>query len=467
VLAEADFELDKLIESVIQAAAESCRDKDVEVACYYPPALQAAVLGDEGRLRQVLLNLLGNAVKFTEHGDLTFRTTPAARTPDGRAQVTFAVADTGIGIAEGDLPLLFEPFAQIDASANRQFGGTGLGLPITRQLIGLMGGQLDVRSQPGSGSEFSFTIPLTSRPGSPVRRPWAGSLSGQRLLIVHHHPASRQLLSEHADAWGLEAAAVPDARSALDCLRSAAEHHQPYAMAIIDQQIPDVNGVHLTRLIMADPAIAATKIVMLTSGSYRDEEAAIIAGAAAGLPKPVCPSQIYNCLLNLLDTATDTDADADTDANANTAKAGQNFDSPVPGHIKADWGPILLAEDNEINQMVAADNLSMLGYRVDIARNGIEAVRLATTNSYLAVLMDCQMPTMDGFTATAQLRRQELPDQHLPIIAMTAGALAEDKQRCLDAGMDDYLAKPLDPNQLRAALTRWTSQLPGPRPPAT
>jgi CheY-like chemotaxis protein len=246
---------------------------------------------------------------------------------------------------------------------------------------------------------------------------------------------------------------VHDSRAALDLLRSAAEHHQPYQVTIIDRHMPGLSGVHLTRQIKDDPAIAAIKVVMLTSGSYQDEEDATSAGAVAALPKPVGLSQVYNCLVGLLDPG-----------EAQAARQAQA--SPASNQASVDRGLILLAEDNEINQMVAADNLSMLGYRVDIARNGIEAVQLATTTPYQAILMDCQMPKMDGYTATAQLRNQERPDQHIPIIAMTAGALAEDRQRCLAAGMDDYLTKPIDPDQLRAALHRWTRKTSAPPVPA-
>jgi PAS domain S-box-containing protein len=445
-LIETGFELDRLIESAVQVAAEASRGKDIEVACYYPPALPAAVRGDDGRLRQVLLNLLGNAVKFTEHGEVTLLARPAASAPDGRPQATFTVTDTGIGIAPGDLSLLFQPFSQVDAAANRQFGGTGLGLTIARQLIELMGGNLDVRSQLGAGSRFSFTIPLPPQPGPPAPHTRASSsLLAKRLLIVDDNPASRRLLSEHARAWGMDATAVPDSRAALDLLRSAAERHRPYLVSIIDRHLPGLSGAHLTQQIMDDPAIAAIKVVLLTSGSYQDEEEATAAGAVAALPKPVSLSQVYNCLVGLFDPD-----------GAEAARQAQA--APARNRARGDRGLILLAEDNEINQMVAADNLSMLGYRVDIARNGIEAVRLAVATPYQAILMDCQMPKMDGYTATAKLRDQERPDQHVPIIAMTAGALPEDKQRCLDAGMDDYLTKPIDPDQLRAALIRWAAK---------
>jgi PAS domain S-box-containing protein len=441
-LVDAGFELDKLLESVVQVAAEAGRDKDLEIVGYYPPGLPTAVRGDDGRLRQALLNLLGNAVKFTEHGEVLIRASPAAATPDGTPQVTFAVFDTGIGISADHLPLLFKPFSQVDASANRQFGGTGLGLPIARQLIELMGGELEVRSQPGQGSEFSFTIPLPPQIGPSARHPVANCLSAQRLLIVDDNATGRRLLSEHASAWGMDPTAASDGDTALSWLRDAAGQHRPYAVAIIDQHMPGLSGVDLARQIIADPAVAATKLVLLTSGSYQDDQTAAAAGAAAVLPKPICPSEIYNCLLDLL--------------GPGAAQAAHHVQlAPVRDPARSDLGLILLAEDNEINQMVAVDNLSMLGYRVDIARNGIEAVHLAGTKPYLAILMDCQMPTMDGYAATAQIRQHERPDQHIPIIAMTAGALAEDKQRCLAAGMDDYLTKPIDPAELRAALGRW------------
>jgi PAS domain S-box-containing protein len=446
---EADFDLHKLLESVVQVAAEAARDKDLEVVGYYPPDLPASVRGDEGRLRQALLNLLGNAVKFTERGEVLIRAVPATPAPDGRPQVTITVIDTGIGIAADDLPLLFQPFSRVDAAPNRQFGGTGLGLAISRELIELMGGHLDVSSQPGQGSQFYFTIPLTLQAaGSEQPRPATDCLAAQRLLIIDDNAHSLQLLSEHASAWGMNPTSIPDGSTAVARLRDAAEHDQPYAVAVIDQQMPGLDGVALTRQIIADTAISAVKLVLLTSGSYHDDEVAAAVGAVAVLPKPICPSQMYNCLQDLLDP--------EAAAHAHLSPARQRT---IGGR-----GLILLAEDNEINQIVAVDNLSLLGYRVDIARDGIEAVRLAGTRPYQAILMDCQMPRMDGYDATAEVRRQERPDQHVPIIAMTAGARTEDRQRCLAAGMDDYLAKPIDPHQLRATLIRWVAEARTPAP---
>jgi PAS domain S-box-containing protein len=454
-LVDSDFDLDLLLETVIQVAAEAGRGKDLEIIGYCPPGLPTAVRGDDGRLRQALLNLLGNAVKFTEHGEVLLRATRATDAADGRPRVTFAVSDTGIGIAAKDLPLLFQPFSQLDAAPDRQFGGTGLGLSIARQLIELMGGRLEVRSELGQGSEFSFTIPLTPRSGSVPQRDTAHCLADQRMLIVDDNPTSRQLLSEHASAWGMSPADVPDGGTALAHLREAAEHHQPYAVAIIDQHMPGLGGLDLTRMINADSTLAATRLVLLTSGTYREDENAEAAGAAAVLSKPICPSEMYNCLVDLLDPS---------------ATESAHLAVPAARTADGDGRLILLAEDNEVNQMVASDMLSMLGYRVDIARNGLEAVQCAISKPYAAILMDCQMPRMDGYAATAELRRQEVEGHRIPIIAMTAGALAEDRDRCLAAGMDDYLTKPIDIDRLRETVERWAagasaSPLPEPRQP--
>jgi PAS domain S-box-containing protein len=441
-LHETGIDLATLVDAVIEVAAELGRDKDLEIIGYYPPGLPV-VRGDDGRLRQVLLNLLGNAVKFTEYGEVILRAELADNAPDGRRYVTFTVTDTGIGIAPDALPSLFEPFSQVDAATDRHFGGTGLGLPIASQLIKLMGGQLSVRSQPGQGSQFSFTIPFSAQSGLPAQRTLArAGAPARRLLIVDDNPTSRQLISEHASAWGLDPVALADGDAALHRLREDNAHQEPYAVAVIGQHLPGLSGTDLTYQIIAAAASTATKFVLLTSGAYQDDEAAAAAGAVAVLPKPISPAKLYDCLQGILDP--------------DPARAtGPGEFTPARDHASGDRGLILLAEDNEINQMVAVDNLTMLGYRVDTARNGIEAVRLATAKPYLAILMDCQMPTMDGYAATAQLRHHERPGQHIPIIAMTAGALTEDRQRCLDAGMDDYIAKPVNPHQLRAILGQW------------
>ncbi|WP_285684946.1 PAS domain S-box protein [Actinoplanes sp. NBRC 103695] len=446
-LIENDFALDHLLEEVVQVAAEIARDKDLEVLGYYPPELPTTLRGDDGRLRQILLNLLGNAVKFTEHGEVVLRAEPAAPTEDGTPQITFTVLDTGIGIAAQDLPRLFQSFSQVDSSTtNREFGGTGLGLTIARQLVELMGGRLEVESQPGRGSRFWFTLPARLRRNAPLDGITPkGLISGKRLLVVDDNPHSRQLITQHSRAWGMIPTAVPDGHAALDRLR----HEPHYDIALIDQHMPGLDGVELISRIAAEPTIAHPPVVLMTAGYHDDDQIATNAGADGMLPKPIGPSQLYNCLLEILNPDIPQAGEPSTIAPAHPADGDSH-------------GPILLVEDNLINQMVAVDTLATLGYQVDIAGNGLEALELAATKPYQAILMDCQMPKMDGYTATAELRHREGTNQHIPIIAMTAGALAEDRQRCYAAGMDDYLAKPIDPDQLQAALDRWSTDTDAP-----
>jgi len=441
-LAESDFDLYELLEAVTQVAAETAREKGIDILSFYPPELPREVRGDPGRLRQILLNLISNAVKFTDHGEVVLRTDPVPA--DNGLRLTFAVTDTGIGIAAPDLERLFEPFAQLDASNTREFGGTGLGLTICEQLLHLMGTHLDVESEPGHGSRFAFTVALAppqgqSRPAKPAKN----ALAGRRVLLIADGAACHQMLTVHAHAWGMYASGAADAHSGLEHLRTQALRGQPYDVALVDQNLPEIPGTDLVRAITSDEAIPPTHLVLLTSGSHSDHLAVEASEAGAILAKPIAPSLLYNCLVQLLDP--------DTARHLN----------PPPGKPDAasvDRGRVLVAEDNEVNQVVAIETLAMLGYHADLARDGVEAVALGTANSYLAILMDCQMPRMDGFAATAELRHREDPDHHIPVIAMTAGALVEDRDRCLAAGMDDYLSKPIDFDELRAVLDRWTAE---------
>jgi PAS domain S-box-containing protein len=444
-LVDADFQLDQVLEEVVQAVAEAARNKHLEIVCDYAPDIPTGLRGDDGRLRQALLNLVGNAVKFTEQGNVVLRAERTGGAGGDRQRVTFTVIDTGIGIARENLAKLFEPFSQADAHSTRKYGGTGLGLTITRQLVELMGGQLEAASELGRGSQFWFTLDFAPQPHPPQRRTHLGlrdCMNGNRLLVVDDNPTSLRLIARHAKAWGMNPSTVLDGHSALKYLREAGRLSRPFRVAIIDQHMPGFDGVELTRTIGTHPDIPPLKVILLTSGSYEDDQNAESAGAAAVLPKPIGPSQLYNCLLELLQPE---------DLPPRPRKS-----EPAPEIRAGAHGLVLLAEDNEINQMVAVDTLSMLGYEVDVARDGIEVLELAGTKPYRAILMDCQMPRMDGYTATAELRKRERGDQHIPIIAMTAHALAEDRQRCLAAGMDDYLAKPIDPVKLQDTLDQWT-----------
>jgi PAS domain S-box-containing protein len=444
-LADVDFDLGALVEEVVNVAAEASRDKSLEVIGYYPAHTPTAVRGDEGRIRQILLNLIGNAVKFTETGEVVLRVEPVRTGGPNRAGApvsgyTFSVTDTGIGIAPSDIARLFDAFTQADTTTSRQFGGTGLGLTISRQLVELMGGRLEVESWTGHGSRFHFTIPLATRPAPAHRSPAHSPLPGRRILIVDDNATSRDMLAEHAASWGMAATTSSSAEAALSRLLDAVHSDDRFDIAVFDQDLSGIDGTELVAQIIGNPAVDNPIIILMASGHDGDER---LAGSVHVLPKPVGPSALYNCLVQVLDP--------DATWAARDYGASAVADRPLHGR-----GPVLLAEDNDINQMVAMDTLAMLGYSADLARNGLEAIQLATTRRYVAILMDCQMPKLDGFEATRELRRREPPGNHVPIIALTAGALTEDRQRCLDAGMDDYLAKPIDPEDLRTALERWT-----------
>ncbi|MEV0902683.1 ATP-binding protein [Actinoplanes sp. NPDC049802] len=418
---------------MLHAAAAAARDKDLDIVAYYPADLPDLVRGDEGRLRQVLLNLVGNAVKFTHQGEVVVRVDPLGPAREDRHRFTFSVTDTGIGIDPEQLDRLFEPFTQADSTTSREFGGTGLGLTISHQLVELMGGHLQVDSEPGHGSRFQFTLTLTGPRDGPAAGPARGGLTAHRMLVVDANPISRRFLTEHVHAWGMQVTTTGDSREALHHLRTAGERGEPYDVVVLDHRPPELDATRLGDHITSDPRIRPRPFCVLLS---RDTSAEHPVDGDV-LAKPVGPSALYNCLLTHF-------------ARDRAERPPAPPDIPAGGR-----GRILLAEDNEINQMVAVDTLSALGYEIDIAANGAEAVALAGSNEYQAILMDCQMPRLDGYQATEQLRHAEQPDRHTPIIAMTAGVLAEDRRRALQAGMDDFLAKPIDADKLRDTLERW------------
>jgi PAS domain S-box-containing protein len=432
----ADFDLRELLDTVIEVAAEAGRGKDIQIISYYPPDLPTTVHGDDGRLRQALLNLVGNAVKFTRQGHVILRAEPASPADAGSPRITFAVIDTGVGIAAPDLPRLFEPFTQVDAATSREFGGTGLGLTICHQFVELLGGELTAQSEPGEGSRFAFTIPLGSAgvpdEGNPPLPAW-------RVLVIDEHPTRRRLVVEHTRHWGFTAVEATDERQALGELRK-----RVHELVIVDDGA--LTDDALTAALGAAVAADECRVVVLASASYHADAPPLPDLGGHLLTKPVGVSRLRDCLHRLCTPGDDTSEDNTTISR--------------PDRGSADRIRILLAEDNHINQMVAEDLLDLLGFDFDLAQNGTEVLRLATDHSYRAILMDCQMPKMDGYAATAALRAREAPGQHIPIIAMTAGALAEDREQCFAAGMDDYLAKPIDPEALRAALERWTSDTP-------
>ena len=421
-----DFDLPAVLDETAALVAPAAEGKGLAVAVHRGARLPATVRGDGGRLRQVLLNLAGNAIKFTGTGSVTLR----AELVEEPLLVRFEVADTGIGIAPADADRLFEPFTQADASTTRTYGGTGLGLAISRQLTEAMGGRIGVDSQPGHGSTFWCEIPF--EPASGAAAGPAPDTGGLRILVVGAGP-DRPALEEDLRSWQMTVAAADTDTGALAMLREAAAHGRPYDLLLLDADAGELDTAALARLVTADDEIPAVHIIVLNESAPAGDDA----GVRTYLPKPVHRSRLYDLLAQSMATVV-----------------------PVPVATQpaaaAEHGTVLLVEDNDINQMVAVGILSRLGYHADVAGDGVAALEMAAARSYDTILMDCRMPRMDGFTATAELRRREAAGaRHTPIIAMTASALVADRERCLAAGMDDYLAKPVNPGELAAALHHW------------
>jgi signal transduction histidine kinase/CheY-like chemotaxis protein len=459
-----DFDLRTTVDETLDLVAKSAADKGVNLACLVHANVPSALRGDPGRLRQILLNLLSNALKFTPQGDVVLSVS-LVQGADERATIRFEVQDSGIGLSPEAQGHLFQSFSQADNSTTRKYGGTGLGLAICKQLTELMGGQIGVESQVGAGSTFWFTVSLATQPPGTalVETLPSQDLRGLGLCIVDDHATNRRILEAYASKWGVRCRTAEDGPQALSSLRAAAAEGAACDFAIIDMQMPGMDGLELARTIKADPVLASTRLILLTSQGQRgDAHAAQMAGYAAYLTKPIHESRLYDCLLAVL-------APPAPDVPAPLITRHSLAEAKTQGATK-----ILLAEDNVINQKVATRMLEKLGYRVDVAANGKEALEALGRIAYAAVLMDCQMPEMDGFAATAEIRRREtlnvkreadssspyplpLTPHRLPIIAMTANAQPEDRTRCLDAGMDDYISKPVQSKVLAEVLARWVS----------
>ena len=435
-----DFDPRAVVEDVVSLLAATAQAKGLEIAAVINPAIPPALRGDAHRIRQILTNLVSNAVKFTAHGEVVV-TVDIGEPHDGLRAVTFAVTDTGIGIPADRQASLFEAFTQADASTTRRYGGTGLGLTISRQLVELMGGGIGLHSTPGQGSRFHFTLPLPD-----ALAPLPGSypdneLAGVRVLVVDDNMTNRTVVTGLLAGWNMDAHAVADADQALTALRQAADAGTPYAVALLDMHMPGLDGLDLARVISGDPALQATGLAMLTSTNQAGEaQAARDAGVLAYLTKPVRATQLRATLLQLLGRT-----------SVSPAPQPGSTDAAAPGPT----GHILIAEDNEVNQQVTTELLAALGYSSDIAADGAEAVHMLRTRHYDAVLMDCQMPVLDGYQATERIRRLPAPHNAVPVIALTASVLASDQQRCRTAGMDDVLTKPLRKPDLQAYLTRF------------
>ncbi len=437
-----DFDLVALVEGVAELVSEPARTEDLELLAYCSPDLPPALRGDPGRIRQVLLNLAGNAVKFTAEGEVVVRAWLAEREGD-RLVVRFEVSDTGIGVADEDVTRIFETFSQADSSTTRKYGGTGLGLAISRQLVAAMGGEIGVESELGVGSTFWFTVPLTHAhdPAVVTAPRSAATLAGLRVLVVDDNATNRTILHDQLAHWGVAVDVVDGALVALDRLGAAATAGAPYDLAVLDLCMPDLDGLELARRISATPSISGTQLVLMTSGPEVTRAEAQSADLATALTKPVLMSRLRDTLERVVAAGP---ARATYDEPASTGSTGLR---------------VLVVDDNEVNQLVAAGILRHLGYAVEVAEDGAKGVAAAIASPFHAILMDVQMPELDGYEATAEIRRLEGGSRHTPIIAMTATASDEEHARCLAAGMDDYLTKPMRRADVAAVLSTWVPSI--------
>jgi len=455
-----DFNLRAVIEGVGELLGIAANRKGIEFAYLVEPELPAVLRGDPGRLRQVLTNLVGNAIKFTGQGEVWLH---AEREPgdEGVDAVRFTVRDTGPGIPQEAQARVFLPFSQADSSTTRKYGGTGLGLAISKRLVEAMGGSIGLHSAPGEGSTFWFVVPLPAVADAGV----AGGegecrLPGLRVLVADDNAMTRHALLHQMRYWDVACDEAAGGEAALGALHAAACAGTPYTLALIDRRMPGMDGLALVRAIRADPALASLRLVLLNPDGHRGHIEAEQAGIARILSKPVRPTQLGETLNQAL-------LDVVSGRPVVGSEAGEQSAIALGGGPAA--GRVLVAEDNAVNKRVAMLMLARLGYSADGVANGLEAMDAVNRVPYDAVLMDCQMPEMDGFDATAAIRRLGGTRRQIPIIAMTANAMAGDRERCLAAGMNDYIAKPVIEKELQAVLLRWVS--PGARaaaaPPAT
>ncbi len=450
-----DFDLGMVVEEALGLFAERAQGKGLELASLVEHDVPKALRGDPGRLTQVLNNLLGNAVKFTERGEVILRAS-LAREENAEAVVRFEVRDSGIGMTEEQRSRLFRSFSQADPSTTRRYGGTGLGLAISKQLVELMGGEIGVHSEPGEGSTFFFEVPFAKQPESSASAPASlADLRELRVLVVDDNEANRKIMHHQVTSWGMKNGTAENGPKALQMLRSAAEDGEPYDVVILDMQMPQMDGVQLARAIKAEPAISRTRLIMLSSlGRRVDAQEAEHIGIDSYLTKPVNQSKLYDAI------ATVMGAPAQTEPEEMEARPAIQEGTDQEGASSPLGARVLVAEDNAVNQKVAVKMLERLGYRADVAANGLEAVEALSRIPYPAVLMDLQMPEMDGYEATAEIRRREEGEvgRRTPIIAMTANAMEGDREKALAAGMDGYVSKPVKPGELGRVLARWVSR---------
>jgi len=453
-----DFDIRTTVEDTAEMLSMRASEAGLELICRIDPEVPAYLKGDPGRLRQIITNLAGNSIKFTHHGEIVISTALESE-ENGYVVLRFEIRDTGIGIPENRLAAIFNPFTQADGSTTRKYGGTGLGLAICKQLTELMGGEIGIESAEGKGSIFWFTARFEKQSSTEIQNIESQNLAslrhaditGTKILVVDDNSTHRMLMITLLSHWGCQYETAGDGGTALALLREAVNQGEPFRIALIDQMMPGMEGLELGRQIKSDPVIEKTLLVMVTALGNRGDGAIFKeAGFVGYIPKPVRQIVLRECISIVLGRANQS------------FEASQSHDL-VTKHTVSETAAltgvrILLAEDNIINQKVAQSILNKLGYKADVAANGFEAVRALELINYDIVLMDCQMPEMDGFEATSVIRNPEskVLNHMVPIIAMTANAMKGDREQCIEAGMDDYLAKPVKKDELAIILENWT-----------
>jgi two-component system sensor histidine kinase/response regulator len=446
------FDLRRLVQQTTDLFAEKGRSKNVEVVCVVRHDVPEAVLGDPGRFRQVLTNLLANAVKFTEAGEITVRV--SMEPPgDGEPRLRVEVSDTGIGVTAEAQAQLFQPFVQADGSITRKYGGTGLGLTISRQLAELMGGEMQMSSEIGRGSTFWFSVRATpAAPVAPAPRTVDGALNGVRVLAVDDSDSGRQRLRMLVESWGMDLTESSSPATGLRTLEDANAAGRPFDIAIVDLR-NTVGPGGTTSLEFAESLhgrglTSRTRVILLISNGVKgDALRARDLGVSAYLTKPIMPSDLFDCVATVLRPP--------SGPNRTIGPEGLVTRYTLDARRERSKGPLLVVEDNIVNQKVMVGLLTKLGYKAQVAGNGVEALSALERGSYPLILMDSQMPEMDGFATTAEIRRREGANRKAVIVAVTAHAMKGERERCLAAGMDDYMSKPISLERLKEVLARW------------